>query len=356
MQDTGKAKLEVRLERFPWATLTSGAASTEEISLEFEDGTRWRVASPRGRLPGPTDAQLYVAVAYLFNERGKEQTGEVTFSFRELCGIMGKEPSGNVYKAFKDSLRRLKGVEITAVNLYPGVKDETIFNILKTVRFFDRKISDQLSAIDCTVTFHELILEAIKEKYRLLDVQTFFSLERAVSQRLYRYLDYRRHRPTAQPTFEIAMKQLAKELPVARPEPKEMRRVLDPAHEELIEMGFLRSVEWLERPVKGKKRPEWVVRYSFPEAPRKAVPAGTQAIDTDPDWMREQVEQLVQWFGPRDAAFFAKVIKTVGAVSDQQAARIVGQAKEYHDLWPTGDRAVKAWSKWVSAEFRTLLA
>jgi hypothetical protein len=236
------AILERNLERYPWARLSDDKGEQMELRVLLdsagEDGRAWIVTgADRTRLPGPFDADLYVALCQLYNSLGRPEHRTVRVSFRELADLMGRGRGSNVYAAIAGGLHRLAKVSIEAVETWR--EGETIA-ALKTLHLLTaetryRRDGEEGGTL-AVVRFSEDVAESIAAgNFRLLNAAEYFALELPTAKRLYRYLDYRRWRGSERlAEFTLPLKQLAQELPIDRDAPSHIKRTLDPAHELLI--------------------------------------------------------------------------------------------------------------------------
>lgn len=276
-----QAIVERNLERYPWARLSDDKGEQFALELLFEragvEGRAWVVTSKdASRLPGPFDADLYVALCQAFNALGRPADRTIRVTYADLVGLMHRHDSGGVYDAITAALHRLAQVNIRAVHTWREgeyVAELETFNLFESTKTRFRRDGAAGGHL-ATVRFSEEVAQSIAAgNFRLLNTAEYFALESPTAKRLYRYLDYRRWRGSERmPELTLSLKQLAQELPVDRAAPSHIRRTLDPAHEQLVERGFLDAVMYQERPVPGKKRPLVWVTYRFAEA---SIPASS---------------------------------------------------------------------------------
>lgn len=290
------AVVERHLEKYPWSRL-SDASPTDASQLELrllldaagEEGRAWMVSGTTvGRLPGPFEADLYIALCQLYNtqiarERRAEQR-RVKSTYAELAQLMGRERGGTTYKSIRVALERLVGVEVRAVRTWRKGKygaRETIFHLLEKVEFdYGRAKSSsrpadgsELPVLGLTITFSEELSESLAEgNLRVLDTARYFALETPTAKRLFRFLDQRRwFGNDIQYELVLSFEELVQRLPIERSAPSHVKRTLDPAHAGLIASGYLHAAEYEDRPIPGRKRREPWVRYRFADGPGAAV-------------------------------------------------------------------------------------
>ena len=318
------ALLERNLERYPWSRLSDDKGDQLELKVLLdaagEEGRSWAVAADdASRLPGPFDADVYVALGQLYNAAGRPEHRTVRVTFQELADLMHRPGGGGFYEALELSLHRLARVTITAAQTWrqgPDVAELKTFHLLSAETRHRRE--GEGDATLAVVRFSEDVAESIAAgNFRLLDAAEYFALETPTAKRLFRYLDYRRWRgPERQPEFAIALTQLAAELPIDRSSPSHIKRTLDPAHALLVARGFLTAAEYDDRPVPGKKRPDVWVRYRFADpalpAPTPVVTPSTSSERRDADYVRDLVAEILGTLRDgHSAPFYVKVAATV---------------------------------------------
>ena len=277
------AILERNLERYPWARLSENKGSLDELQLLLdaagEEGRAWIVtASEAARLPGPFEADLYVALCQLYNERipreRRATDRTITASFREVLALMGRERGGSQYAAVREGLERLADARVRAVQTWRVgelVAREERFSIIQAVTYEHRRGEEQDNS-RVTVMFSEPVAASIAAgNIRVLDTATYVALDTPTAKRLYRYLDQRRWQgPVQRRSLTLPLQELVQRVPIDRTSPSHVRRTLDPAHEELIASGYLTRAAYEERPVEGKRRKVVWVSYTFAHAEGRA--------------------------------------------------------------------------------------
>ncbi len=210
----------------------------------------WRFAVPEPyELPGPLDQDVWVAVQALVDRRGgMPLDGKVSFEIAELVEIMNKSKSGQLYEAIKHSLLLLSSMHIHAENAFYANDTEELET--RTFRLWDVKLSTKRNKRRATSTeknvleFHEVLVRSFRANYlKGLDPEFYYSLDHTLSKRLYRLIDRKRHENLSWSSELERMKQMVPLAPSYRHNSK-IRQVLEPAHEELMERGFLKEVSF----------------------------------------------------------------------------------------------------------------
>jgi hypothetical protein len=92
-----------------------------------------------------------------------------------------------------------------------------------------------------------------------LSAASYWSLDSPVARRLYRLLEVAR--ADGRLTWRVALDRLAQQLPLAQRYPSHLQRVLQPAHDMLVEQGILRNAA-----IRQQQR-EWYVDYVIGSRP-----------------------------------------------------------------------------------------
>jgi plasmid replication initiation protein len=92
-----------------------------------------------------------------------------------------------------------------------------------------------------------------------LSAASYWALESPVARRLYRLLEVAR--ADGRLTWRIGLDRLAEQLPLAQRYPSHLQRVLQPAHDMLVEQGILRNAA-----IRQQQR-EWYVDYMLGSRP-----------------------------------------------------------------------------------------
>jgi len=241
----------------------------------LSNGTRleqaWTVTgSDKHGLPRAGDDDVLLALLKLASDRGFSDR-QVFFTRYELMQILEWPPNGRNYQRFEASLERLTGVRIIAKNSFwdNSRKGYTSLNfgLIDDYAIMDRASrSPDLDALQLEmplthVSFNEKFFHSMQiGNVKRLDMRLYNSLSSALSKRLYRYLDKRRYKLNV---FDVEMVTLATvnlglDLTSKR-YPSQIKQLLDPAHLELQEKGFLGS--WTYR--WSEDRDIWFIKYTF---------------------------------------------------------------------------------------------
>jgi len=252
-------KDEMNLVEYP-ITLLSKRNETDLKTLKFSDtilGDRekpvkreWTVTgSNEYGLPLALDNDVLLALLALGKEQGF-QNRKIYFSRYRLCKIMGWRDEGKSYRRIEETLKRFSGVHIYAKNaLWDNKKKSYVtmgFGIIDDFYLYDSpKSAGQEPFPFSYVNLGEVLFESVKAGYiKSIDLKTYYRLESSVTKRLYRYLDKKRY--DGKRKYEIDLFSLA-ENHIGLQKAKfasQIKEKFDVAHNELIQNGFLKGVEY----------------------------------------------------------------------------------------------------------------
>ncbi|THF87274.1 hypothetical protein E7T09_09015 [Deinococcus sp. KSM4-11] len=241
--------------------------------VELEDGDRrYRVtcqALPEYGVPHGIDTDISAALVNLYIDQGSPNDGTVTCTPYQLLLMAGLDTSGRYYASLDESLKRLT---TTTYFIAEGWRDHprgrwTNVNF----RYIDRIefTSGQAEKLDASsvlrITLPQEIARSVRAGYiKSLDLSFMQTLKRPPTRALYRLLDAQRRDPenpdAVAMAYQVGLMEWAEACKIVTDRPSMAQRTLDAAHDELIEKGFLKSVEYLGR---GKKK---MLQYTFGEA------------------------------------------------------------------------------------------
>jgi hypothetical protein len=258
-------KDEMNLVEFP-ITMLSKRNSSEKNVLEFTDtitmgdGTdvtrEWTVSgSEKYGLPLAIDNDVLLALLVL----GKENNFSspvIYFSRYRLLKIMGLETdAGSNYKRLEETFDRLTGVRIKSKNSFWDNERKAYVSvnvgIFDEYRIYEGKVKKGAYMQDSLplsyVRLNNTLYQSIKAGYiKSLEVDIYFILKSSIAKRLYRYLDKKRYdgkKKFEMNLFTLAYAHIGFDNETYRFASK-IKEKLAPAHNELINAGFLKSVEY----------------------------------------------------------------------------------------------------------------
>jgi plasmid replication initiation protein len=268
-------RLDRSLEALPLFRL-SDSADDAVIDYGDAEGGRWRVIpGPGDRLPGTFDQDVYVELLRRFHEGGDPADGVITFTLHAFLRAMGRRVDGRTYEQLRAALGRLERTTLESQGIYEsvtaGTRGDVRFTLLTSVAVERRRTLDreQLPLFD-TITTAEpgvarIVLSSVvrdnlaADHVVSLSAPCYWSLGSPVARRLYRLLEVAR--ADGRLTWRIALDKLAEQLPLAQRYPSHLQRVLQPAHDMLVEQGILRNAA-----IRQQSR-EWYVDYMLGSRP-----------------------------------------------------------------------------------------
>jgi plasmid replication initiation protein len=268
-------RLDRSLEALPLFRLSDSADDAVIDYGDTETG-RWRVIpSPGDRLPGTFDQDVYVELLRRFHEAGDPADGVITFTLHAFLRAMGRRVDGRTYEQLRAALGRLERTTLESQGIYEsattGARGDLRFTLLTSVAVERRRTLDreQLPLFDSITTGEpgvaRIVLSSVvrdnlaADHVVSLSAPCYWSLGSPVARRLYRLLEVAR--ADGRLTWRIALDKLAEQLPLAQRYPSHLQRVLQPAHDMLVEQGVLRNAA-----IRQQNR-EWYVDYMLGSRP-----------------------------------------------------------------------------------------
>jgi plasmid replication initiation protein len=268
-------RLDRSLEALPLFRL-SDSADDAVIAFADSNGGRWRVIpSPGDRLPGTFDQDVYVELLRRFHEAGDPSDGVISFTLHAFLRAMGRRVDGRTYEQLRAALGRLERTTLESQGIYQSAGSDTRrdmrFTVLSSVsverrRTLDREQLPLFPSITTAepgvarVTLSSVLRDNLAADHVVsLSAPSYWSLGSPVARRLYRLLEVAR--AENQLTWRIALDRLAEQLPLAQRYPSHLQRVLQPAHDMLVERGILRNA------VIRQQQREWYVDYMLGSRP-----------------------------------------------------------------------------------------
>ncbi len=199
-------------------------------------------------LPGTLDQDVYVALLQIIERKGEiPDDGWLSFSLYEMVSLLSRSHGGRDYQQVKQSLDRLAGTRIQSKNAFYRKSSESFvtdtFSLLDHVQHSEVSDSSGGKAERTRVKLSDYFVESYNSDYlKGLDVDFYYSLNSAVAKRLYRFIDKKRnHRHR----WEVDLFALRDRIPLSNYKyPSKIKEKLAPAHDELMEKGFLESVTY----------------------------------------------------------------------------------------------------------------
>jgi len=240
-------------------------------------------ASELGGVPHGMDGDFATILNILYLEQGMPSDGWVHTTAYHLIRRAGFETSGHYYARLDASLKRLKGAQFELTRLWRvkgrGRTDSLHFSYIK--EFVRSTLEDSLGEeTTLSIQLARPITTSISDQYlRPLDLPFLVSLHRPLTRALYRLLSAMRERTEAQRYYEVDAQSWARACKVSTSRVDTLKRMLEGAHAELVERGYLQNVQWLGRGSKAR------VGYTYAQVrspTRDALPQGDPAPPDTP--------------------------------------------------------------------------
>ena len=296
-------------------------ANYRDWSVELEDGDRrYRVtcqALPEYGVPHGIDTDISAALVNLYIDQGSPADGTVTCTPYQLLQMAGLDTSGRYYTSLDESLKRLT---TTTYFISEGWRDHprgrwtnVNFRYIDRIEFTSGEAEKLDASSVLRITLPQEISRSVRAGYiKSLDLSFMQTLKRPPTRALYRLLDAQRRDPenpdAVAMAYQVGLMEWAEACKIVTDRPSMAQRTLDAAHEELIEKGFLKNVEYLGR---GKKK---MLQYTFGEAFIPPDPALLQEL-ADLGVTQTRALQLVREHGEQtvdDAVVRCKAILAAG--------------------------------------------
>jgi hypothetical protein len=272
---------ELNLAEFPIA-LVADRAPKGQKTLYFEDrhGRLTVTGSDAYGLPTAADADVIVALLYLTKQRNNFGDVKVKFSRYELIKLLNWLDEGGSYKRLDMAFNRWGGVWLVYDKCWWDNKSKKYrsakMHIIEDVVFGEgpgKSRDGRANPPTSTFTWNRTFIESCQaDNLRHLDLDTYFSLESAVSKRLYRFLGKRFY---YQGDFVFDLKEIAFDrVGLSRTyehDAGKIKEKLQPALAELEAIGFLHPLSRADR-YSRIDRGQWTIRLTAGRLGKKPSP------------------------------------------------------------------------------------
>lgn len=197
-------------------------------------------------VPHGLDNDVMVAIINLYIEEGASEDGTVHTTLHRLLQAAGLATTAHYYKEVKKSLKRLQSTSYQIVQGW-WVKGrerhvDATFNYLWKVTTTREGEDEAGSGVE--IRLPDEIAQSIREGYlKPLNLGLYRELSSPPVRAVYRVLDgLRWESGSAQDQVTVNLLEWGERLSIYSSEPDKIRRVLQPAHQELQEKGVLKEV------------------------------------------------------------------------------------------------------------------
>lgn len=221
-------------------------------------------------VPHGLDADVMFALTTAYELQGRPENHVVTLTIPELCSLAGVSSGGPSYQRIQKSLQRLNGVRYSAKNCWAitvgsKIKWESLdFIIIDYVRASDEsqdiKSSGQFTSnTKLNIRLGAVIADSINNGFtRKINLNFYARIDQPLGRLLYRTLEERKsdqdlilplrvwgeYLGLCEAEGKISNNEIVSIKPLSN---KRIRRSLESAHNNLIELGYLLKVDYLER-------------------------------------------------------------------------------------------------------------
>lgn len=234
-------------------------------------------ASTEYGLPTASDDEVILGLLQL-THAGRFADRKLAFVPAELFRVLGWREEGRSYSRLEKSLKRWVGVTLYYDHAWwdKGLKawmDEH-FHLLDNVviprsRKKPAKSRDQRQRLPWTVTWNQTVFRSFEDGYlRKLDMTVFRKLRSVATKRMFRFLD-KRFYFTNRLTFDLRRFACERIGFSRRDDNSQLKRRLDRAIGELVDVGFLKPMPRTQR-YRQIRRGEWEVAFTRTQEPKRA--------------------------------------------------------------------------------------
>lgn len=254
----------------------------------------WRVlAHQEYGYPRPFDGKVHKAIEQIISGLSTPAQNPIPLgSLYNLAKILGLRDSGRVYCDIKASLQRVVTTAIESKGTFYQ-KDkkkwlERTFHLYDDVVFVGESLPSGEEADTNYLFLSNWYLDSINARYvRPLDYSYYRSLKGNVAARIYELLGVKFYGLGNYPHIRYRYSTLCQILPLTQQRySSQAKQKLNPAHQELMQTGFLEGAEWSNIP--GENRDWYVTYWPGPRAKEEIqhfrqalLPAETSSISAD---------------------------------------------------------------------------
>lgn len=206
-----------------------------------------------GGVPHGLDNEVSLALIALYLNAGSPPDGTFTTTAYQILKLMGFDTSGYYYRALKESLLRLTTATYVLSEAWraDGRWQSVTFRYIDKLEFTSGKEGKLDRSSIIRITLAKEIVRSLQSRYtKPIDIEFMASLKRPLSRALYRLLDAQRLSPEREEPLgrlEVRLMEWAAACKIVHKRPDKVRRTLEPAHQELLERRYLKSVEYVGR-------------------------------------------------------------------------------------------------------------
>lgn len=238
-------------------------------------------------LPLAVDEEVFLGLMH-FLHRSDFQERRVHFTQYSLFQRLGWGDGQWAYNRLQTSLDRLKGATIRSKEAFWDHKGKCFvtkaFNLIDDYTLSRRADSSGGDEpFVSSVSFSEFVFESFRAGFiKTLDLDMYLELASPIARKMFRLLDKKLYKS---PVYEIDLMHLAQRVALTDTSfPSKIRQKFEGPHQELIDIGFLKSVRYL------RKGGSTVLRYTMAaKSEWKPVRERVRVLPTEHPLVREMV-------------------------------------------------------------------
>ncbi|ULH17481.1 replication initiator protein A (plasmid) [Deinococcus sp. KNUC1210] len=231
----------------------------ETFEIDGQHGKVICKALPEYGVPHGVDNDVITALITLFREQGDPEDGRMVTSAYSLLQLAGMDVNGASYRLLRESLQRLWTTSYQITRLWRdhrrGRYTTVGLRIVHELEFTSSIEGDIDSDSALVLTLAPALVNSIRAGFvRPMDPRVARLLKRRSTRAFYRFLDAKRRDPTNPERItmdlQMSLMELKQACKIINDQPDKIRRSIEPAHEELLEIGYLKAVEYEGRGAK----------------------------------------------------------------------------------------------------------
>ena len=242
---------------------------SEDFTLGNHIGTiTCEAIATHGGVPHGLDNDIMTAILDLYINSGANKDGILITTAYQILTQAGLDTSGRYYQLLMESLKRLRFAAYTVTGLWYDAPQQryttTTFTHFSDMSYSSNEKEKLGKNSELMLRVSEHIVNSIQAQFlRHMDLNLLRALSRPLSRSLYRLLEARRMDPVimnrGEPLmeFETSLQAWASACKIVDRRSDKIRRTLEPAHQELIELGYLLEVKLAGRGM------QQVITYSY---------------------------------------------------------------------------------------------
>lgn len=201
-------------------------------------------------LPLAVDEEVFLGLMHFLHRSGF-QDRRVHFTQYSLFQRLGWGDGQWAYNRLQTSLDRLKGATIRSKEAFWDHKGKCFvtkaFNLIDDYALYRRagSIGGDEPFVS-SVSFSEFVFESFRAGFiKTLDLDMYLELSSPIAKKMFRLLDKKLYKA---PVYEIDLMHLAQRVALTDTSfPSQIRQKFEGAHQELVDIGFLKSVQYLRK-------------------------------------------------------------------------------------------------------------